>query len=165
MPIEKAREMNAYVTNMAKEVGLIYNFDMAVVANSFDAHRFSHFAKTKGLQDAAEELLFAAYFTEGKNTADHNTLTELGKAIGLDANDVREMLATEQYADEVHADIQEATQVGVSGVPFFVFINKYAVSGAQDSSVFLQALNQVWQENGATLPMQDGAVCTPDGCD
>lgn len=91
-PQQTAQSM-AYVTNMAKEVGLDYDFDKAVVANSFDAHRFSHFAKKHGLQDQAEERLFAAYFTEGKNTADHQTLLELGVEIGLDATELAQVLA------------------------------------------------------------------------
>ncbi len=164
--IDKAREMNAYVTGMAKEVGLTYNFDKAVVANSFDAHRFSHLAKKHSLQDAAEERLFAAYFTEGKNTADHDTLIELGASIGLDKDEVKQMLDSDAYAEEVHSDIQQAQQIGVNGVPFFVFIDKYAISGAQDSTTFLQALDQTWQvvaQNALPLT-NDGAVCTPDGC-
>ncbi|MDR3680397.1 MAG: DsbA family oxidoreductase [Flavipsychrobacter sp.] len=167
IPLAQAREMNAHVTQLAKKVGLTYNFDKAVVANSFDAHRFSHLAKQHGLQDIAEERLFAAYFTEGKNTADHDTLIQLGTDIGLDATETRNMLNSNLFAEEVRGDIREAQQIGASGVPFFVFVHKYAISGAQDSSTFLQALNQVWEETGHdALPLaeNDGASCTPDGC-
>ncbi len=167
IPLAQAREMNAHVTKLAKNVGLTYNFDKAVVANSFDAHRFSHLARQHGLQDIAEERLFAAYFTEGKNTADYDTLVQLGIDIGLDATEVRNMLNSNLFAEDVRADIREAQQIGVSGVPFFVFVHKYAISGAQDSNIFLQALNQVWQETGHdALPLaeNDGASCTPDGC-
>jgi len=144
--IERAKEMNDYVTNLAKQVGLTYHFDKAIVANSFDAHRFSHLAKKYHVQDKAEETLFAAYFTEGKNTADHQTLIELGKNIGLDAKEVQQMLESEAFANEVNEDIAEAQQIGVSGVPFFVIDRKYAVSGAQESKTFLQALDKAWSE-------------------
>lgn len=144
-PQQTAQSM-AYVTNMAKEVGLDYDFDKAVVANSFDAHRFSHFAKKHGLQDQAEERLFAAYFTEGKNTADHQTLLELGVEIGLDATELAQVLAGNDYAEAVQTDIYEARQVGVSGVPFFVFNDKYTVSGAQSSALFLEVLEKVFEE-------------------
>jgi predicted DsbA family dithiol-disulfide isomerase len=73
--VQKAKELNDHVTKMAAAEGLQYNFDKAVVANSFDAHRFSHLAAKKGKGDAAEEALFKAYFTEGKNIADADTLT------------------------------------------------------------------------------------------
>ena len=144
--IEKAKEMNDYVTNIAKEIGLTYNMDKAVVANSFDAHRFSHLAKKHGKQNEAEEKLFEAYFTDGKNTADHQTLVQLGSEIGIDQSETLAVLASNEYADEVKQDIYEAQQVGVRGVPFFVLGEKYAISGAQESSTFLQALNKTWEE-------------------
>ncbi len=139
-------EAMAYVVNMAKEVGLTYDFDKAVVANSFDAHRFSHLAKKHKLQDEAEERLFSAYFTEGKNTADRETLVRLGTEIGLDPAETSRVLSGNDYAEDVETDIYEARQVGVSGVPFFVFDDKYAVSGAQSSALFLEVLEKVFEE-------------------
>ncbi|MEY3241755.1 MAG: hypothetical protein RIR11_3194 [Bacteroidota bacterium] len=143
---QQTAQMMDHVTNIAQSVGLTYHFDKAVVANSFDAHRFSYYAKTKGLQDAAEERLFAAYFTEGKNTADKNVLAEIGAEIGLDAKAITEVLEADTYTDEVRLDIYEAQQFGITGVPFFVFDRKRAVSGAQDSQVFLQVLQQSQQQ-------------------
>ncbi len=166
--LQKAKEMNDHVTQMAKNEGLTYNMDKAVVANSFDAHRLSHLAKKHGLQDKTEERIFAAYFTEGKNTADHDTLIALATEVGLDKTEVTNMLAGNEYAEDVHRDIYEAQQVGVRGVPFFVMGRKYAVSGAQDSEMFLQALTQTWQEletENKNMHTAEGAVCTPDGCD
>lgn len=157
--LTQAKEANQYVTQVAQQVGLTYNMDKAVVANSFDAHRFSHLAKQHGLQDAAEERLFKAYFTEGANTGDHATLMQLGTEIGLDAAEVKTMLDSDLYADEVKHDIYEAQQVGVRGVPFFVLNEKYAVSGAQESALFLQALNQTWAETVKVKP----TTCDIDG--
>lgn len=144
--IEQSKQMNDHVTQIAKEVGLEYNLDKAVVANSFDAHRFSHLARKHNLQNEAEEQLFKAYFTDGKNTADHETLINLGINIGLEANEVKQMLESDDYIETVRMDIYEAQQIGVSGVPFFLFIDKYTITGAQDSSVFLQALNTISKE-------------------
>ena len=141
-PLDRARELNDHVTTMAREAGLQCDFDKAVVANSFDAHRLSHFAKQHGLQDAMEERLFKAYFTEGKNTADRETLVQLAVEVGLKSDDVRKVLAGKDFADDVNKDMYEASQVGVLGVPFFVFDNKYAVSGAQPTDVFVQALKK-----------------------
>lgn len=132
----QTRQTMAHVIDMAASVGLTYHFDKAVVANSFDAHRFTHFAKKHGLQSEAEEKLFAAYFTEGRNTADHQVLAQLGAQIGLDAAEVLKILAGDDHADEVRYDIYEARQIGVTGVPFFVFNRKFAVSGARGTEVF-----------------------------
>lgn len=148
LPVEQARQMNTQVTQMAKEVGLKYNMDKAVVANSFDAHRLIQLAKQQGKGDEAEERLFRAYFTEGRNIADHDTLLELGQEIGLQKDIVQQMLATDAFADEVRYDIREAQQLGLRGVPFFVLNRQYGVSGAQPPEAFLQALQQA----GASEP-------------
>jgi predicted DsbA family dithiol-disulfide isomerase len=145
--IQQAKEMNAHVTNMAKEVGLHYDFEKAIVANSFDAHRLIQLAKKHGKGDAAEEQLFKAYFTEGKNTDDHKTLLEIGQSIGLDELEIKEVLASNQFSEEVKKDINEAQQIGVRGVPFFVVDRKYGVSGAQPSEIFLETLTKAWAEN------------------
>lgn len=144
--VAQAKQMNDRVTEMAKDAGLQYDFDKAIAANSFDAHRLSHFAKQHGKQDAMEELLFKAYFTEGKNTADHTTLVQLAVEAGLNGEKTKAMLEGNEFSDAVNADIYEAQQVGAHGVPFFVFDNKYAVSGAQPSRVFLQALNKAAEQ-------------------
>lgn len=158
----------SHVVNMAKQVGLTYNFDKAVVANSFDAHRVSHFAKLQGKGDAMEEQLFKAYFTDGKNTADHTVLTQLAVEIGLDETSVKEVLESNQFADDVKHDIYEASQIGVNGVPFFVFNRKHAVSGAQDTKVFLETMQKAFSEwnqarQNDILEIKKGAICTPQG--
>jgi len=140
--LEQAKEMNARVTHMAEAVGLKYDFDKAVVANSFDAHRLIQLAKTKGKGDEAEERLFKAYFTEGSNIADKETLIAIAESIGLDKAEVREMLDSGKFAGNVQEDINESQQIGVRGVPFFVFNRKYAVSGAQESDAFLEVLRK-----------------------
>ena len=165
---EYAQQMNDHVTGMAAEVGLEYNMDKAVVANSFDAHRFVQYAKTKGKGDDAEEQLFKAYFTDGKNTADYDTLIELGSQIGLDADELRAVLEGTKFTEQVRHDIYEAQQVGARGVPFFVLDRKYAVSGAQPSETFLGALEKSfaeWEKANPSpiLSYADGATCTPEG--
>jgi predicted DsbA family dithiol-disulfide isomerase len=144
--LDQAKQANEYVTKMAKEVGLHYNMDQAVVANSFDAHRLVQFAKANGKGDAMEEQLFNAYFTEGKNIADHDILVQLAATIGLDAETTKKVLDTKEYADAVEQDIYEAQQISVRGVPFFVLNDRYAVSGAQATETFLGALSTAWGE-------------------
>jgi predicted DsbA family dithiol-disulfide isomerase len=166
--IEQARAMNNQVTHMASQVGLVYNFDKAIAANSFNVHRFIHFAKQQGKQDEAEELLFRSYFTDGKNIDDYPTLIELGTEMGLDTISLKTALENGSYADDVKADILEAQQLGVSGVPFFILNRKYAVSGAQESQTFFEALTKAFDEwskrNPETeLEIIEGQSCEPDG--
>jgi predicted DsbA family dithiol-disulfide isomerase len=146
MSIEQSKAMHQNVINMAKAAGLHYDFDKAVVANSFDAHRLIQFAKTKGLGDVAEERLFKAYFTEGKDMCDGETLQQLAKEMGLNDGEAKEVISGDAFSEEVKKDIEIASQIGVSGVPFFVFDKKYAVSGAQPSASFLNVLERSFEE-------------------
>lgn len=167
--LDYAMQAGAHVTSMAHQAGLNYDFDRAIPANTFDAHRLIHLAAKHGLQDAAEERLFSAYFTEGRNIGDRDTLVALGAELGLDAGEVGRMLDDGSLADEVRQDIVEASRIGVRGVPFFVFDRKYAVSGAQPNDVFLQTLQRTWDEAHPAAAIVDvssvsGAVCTDEGC-
>lgn len=143
---EWAVEMNGNVAESAKEVGLEYNFDKAIPVNTFDSHRLIRMAADHGLQQKAEERLFAAYFTEGKNISDHDTLSQLGVEIGLDTEEVRNTLKSSGYSEEVRNDLEEAEALGIHAVPFFVFDRKFAVSGAQPSHLFLETLDRVWHD-------------------
>lgn len=162
-------KMHEHVVQTAREAGLTYNFDKAVIANSFDAHRLIQLAKKHGAGDAAEEHLFKAYFTDGEDVADHATLQRIGGEIGLDATEVRTMLESDAYAEEVHRDIARAGAMGIRGVPFFVFHDRYAVSGAQPVETFVQALQQSWAEYEKEHPVivdlssPEGSVCSVDG--
>lgn len=146
MSLEQSKSLHQNVIQMAKNAGLEYNFDIAVVGNSKDAHRLIQFAKTKGLGDQAEEALFKAYFTDGKNMAEMNDLIEIGVSIGLDAVELTTILESDAFAYEMMQDVQEAQNIGVQGVPFFVFDRKYAVSGAQPVEAFLQTLEKSFAE-------------------
>lgn len=166
--LDYARQMNAHVTGMAAEVGLTYDFDRAVVANSFNAHRLIHLAQKYYSGDAAKEALLKAYFTDGKNIDDPQTLIELGLSIGLSAPEVQQMLDSDIYADAVKHDIAEAQYLGIRGVPFFVLNNKYGISGAQAVPVFTESLQKAfgeWKEEHATssLEISEGESCGPDG--
>jgi predicted DsbA family dithiol-disulfide isomerase len=156
---QQVAQMLANVTDMAQQAGLDFHFEKAILANSYQAHRLLHFAKEAGKQNDLKEALLKAHFVEGKDVADLPTLTDLATLVGLDKNAVETFLQSEALADEVQQDVYEARQVGVRGVPFFVFDRKYAVSGAQDSAVFLQAL----QKSFAEATQTQGATCDVDG--
>jgi predicted DsbA family dithiol-disulfide isomerase len=166
--LDYSEDVHNKMTATAREAGLEYNFDKAIVANSFNAHRLSHLAAKYNLQDAAEERLFAAYFTEGKNIDDQETLIQLGKEIGLPETEIAKMLDSDLYSNEVQQDIYRAQQVGVQGVPFFVLDNKYAVSGAQATETFAGALEKAWEESeNKTKPVSlnnsENDSCSIDG--
>jgi predicted DsbA family dithiol-disulfide isomerase len=143
---ESSAQLHSHVTEMAAQTGLEYNFDKAVIANSFDAHRLIQMAKRHGLGDEAEERLFRAYFTEGKDISDHLTLIVLANEIGLNGKQVKQMLDGDEFADEVRYEEKQARDIGINGVPFFVINDRYAVSGAREPEVFLHALEKSWQE-------------------
>lgn len=140
--IEEAQLMIERVTSIAKNVNLEYDFEKAVVANSYDAHRLLHFAKEKGIQNEVKEKLLRAYFVEGKNIADFDSLILLGEEAGLNVEELNLLFKSNKYSDEVAKDIDEAQEIGVTGVPFFVFNRKYAVSGAQEVATFLNVLEK-----------------------
>jgi predicted DsbA family dithiol-disulfide isomerase len=170
-PMDFARQAAADLSKTAQAVGLTIRYEQTVVANTFDAHRLSHYAASQGKGDEMTERLFAAYFTDGRNVEDHDTLAELAIGVGLPGDEVKNVLASDRYAAEVRRDIDQAMQMGINGVPFFVFDGKYAVSGAQDSAVFLGALRQSfaeWTGASGAAPAQAaaGEVCDFEGrCD
>lgn len=143
---ERAEALHAQVTGLAAAEGLDYHFERVQPANTFDAHRLIHFAAAHGLQSEMKERLQRAYFTEGQLISDPATLTRLAEEVGLDAEEAARALTDPQTAAAVRADLRKAQRYGVDGVPFFLFEGKYAVSGAQPTALFVQALHQVWQE-------------------
>lgn len=152
----RAAAMNEQVTALAAEEGLDYRLDHAKHGNTFDAHRLIHFAQTHGLQATAKERLLQAYFTEGRAISDPDVLVAIGEEIGLSADQVRTMLASDSYADAVRADERRAQQFGISGVPFYVIDGTYGVSGAQPAAAFLDVLEQIWAESHPLTPVTTG---------
>lgn len=139
---EQTEEIVQNVVDMAKEEGLEYRMEDTKVANAMDAHRLIQLAKTVGKGDEIEESLFRAYFMEGKNIADMDVLVELGEEVGIAGDRVRECLEKGEFTDSIRRDIQESQQIGVRGVPFFVFDNQYAISGAQPVELFVQTMEK-----------------------
>ncbi|SCY75422.1 protein disulfide-isomerase [Flavobacterium anhuiense] len=170
MPLEQVNAMLANVTQMAKQSGLDYHLDQSIIVNSQKAHQLIQFSKTKKLGDKAEELLFLAFFTDVKNIADTESLVKIGLELGLDEIELKSIFDDQKYKYEITQDIQEAQNIGISGVPFFLFDRKYAVSGAQPSQVFLETLNTSftkWRASNPKTPIQviQGSNCSlEDGC-
>ena len=167
--VEEGKAMNDYMTKAAQEVGLNYDFDRTIPANTFLAHQLIHLGAHYGRQDAIKERLMAAYYLEGQNVGDLDTLVKLGTEVGLDAAESRAALTAGTYVEAVRLDEYQAQKINVRGVPFFVFEDKYAVSGAQPSELFVEVLEKVWDESkpAKSVPVlvADGSACGPDGCE
>ncbi|TXJ06323.1 MAG: DsbA family oxidoreductase [Aeromicrobium sp.] len=143
MPREQLEDMLEQMTQMAVLEGIEFDFEKLKHANTRRAHRVLHLAKSQGVQSEMQDRLFRAYFSEGRLVSDVETLAELGEEIGLDADEVRDAFEDEGFEDAVEQDITRARMLGVNGVPYFLFEEKYAVSGAQSAEVFANVLDQV----------------------
>lgn len=143
MPREQVEQMLGQMTQMAAAEGIEFDFEQVRHTNTRRSHRVLHLAKAQGLQFEMQERLFRAYFSEGKNVSDPETLASLGEEIGLDADEIRDAFDDESLGEAVDTDITRARMLGVTGVPFFLFDEKYAVPGAQSAEVFADVLNQV----------------------
>lgn len=152
MPVEQVEQMLAQVTSIAAAVGLDYDFDTVIHTNTVRAHQVLHLAKAKGLQSEMKERLLSAYFEQGRHIGRAEDLADLAAEVGLDRAEVLAALETEEFLPDVRADINQARAYGISGIPFFVLDQKYGVSGAQESAVFVQALTQAWDERDPSRP-------------
>lgn len=197
---DQVRQMFGQVAHAAKSEGLALDFDAVKVANSWRAHRLLHAANeadSSGVLTAQlETALFRAHFEDGESISDPEVLLRLASEVGID-DDAAATAAGEgsralpptrgagafgqgaaadldRLDQSILADLAEAQQLGISGVPFFVLAGKYGLSGAQPAEVFAGALRQVWDElHPAQAPKlvpiihaePAGEACGPDGCD
>lgn len=139
----------AALTARGAAIGLEFRFADARPGNTFDAHRLLHLAKQTRLQDVLVERLFRGYFAEGEPIGEPAALQRLAVSVGLDADTVREVLATDRFAADVRADEAQAAELQVTGVPFFVVDGRYGLTGAQPPERILATLQQAWAEREA----------------
>jgi predicted DsbA family dithiol-disulfide isomerase len=146
LSIEQAKKANAELGQQAAKMGLVYNFDQMKPTNTFDAHRLTQFAKSVGKDKELAEKLFYSYYTDSKLISDHDTLADIAESVGMNRDESMAVLHDpSKYANEVRSDEATAKQLGITGAPFFVIDRKYAISGAQSTEVFINALNQASQ--------------------
>jgi predicted DsbA family dithiol-disulfide isomerase len=131
------------LVQMGEEAGIDYRFDdIEKIPNTFNAHRIIWLAGKEGNQAEVVDALFKAYFSQGKDLGDNNTLSRIAETAGLDASKVEKLLAGSQGTEEVREMEEKAYNLGITGVPFFVFNGQFAVSGAQSKETFVSALKQ-----------------------
>jgi predicted DsbA family dithiol-disulfide isomerase len=162
---DEALAMQARMTAVAAGDGLDFRFDLARAGNTFDAHRHLHLAATHGLQDAFKERVMRAYLTEGELISDPAVLARLAVEVGLPAEEVHELAATDRFAADVRADERAASALGINAVPFFVFDRTFGASGAQSPEVLGELLGRAWEARPASVPVAaTGETCGIDGC-
>ncbi len=159
-------EMERNVAAMAAAEGIDFQWQKANSGNSFNAHRIIHLAQSKGLGNEAEEAFFHAYMTEGLAIGEREIVEEIASRIGLDHAEVEYVLDSDELADFVRHDEKIAhEQLNVTGVPFFIFDQKLALSGAQPREIFLQALQQAQSASTQEIEQTDAAQCNDDQCE
>jgi predicted DsbA family dithiol-disulfide isomerase len=164
MSREEALAAQRRLTDVAAGEGLAFRFDLARGGNTFDAHRVLHLAAAHGLQDAMKERIMRAYLEEGELISSAEVLERLAGDVGLPADEVRDVLAGDRYADAVRADERTAAGLGIHAVPFFVVDRKLGASGAQPPEVLRDLLTRARPQQPAGAVVADGASCGPDGC-
>lgn len=145
--ISQVENMLKQVDHMASAAGLNLDFSIAKMANTNKAHQIFQYAKSENYGREFFQRLFRAHFEEGLDLNSLADLQELVKELGLESDIVKDIYNSEQYQSDVEQDIAESRSIGVQGVPFFVFNNKYAVSGAQPVDTFEQVLNDIWSSS------------------
>jgi predicted DsbA family dithiol-disulfide isomerase len=143
---EQAAAIIDRVTAVAETVGLDFAMDKALRANTLDAHRLlGYVLRTKGpvFQSMLKERLLRAYFSEGHNISDHVTLAALAADVDVDYDDALRFLSSGEGLHELAADLAEAVDAGITGVPHFVFDGRWSIPGAQDPELFLRAFRRI----------------------
>lgn len=167
----EARETMQRTASLAKEVGLEFDYENLIVANTSDALRLIKLAKEYGLATEAEEILFDAYFVKGMDVSDKETLVRLGVLIGLKDEVVIGMLDSDRYYSEIKEDIEYSENVlNLEYIPFYLFNNKEIVQGSIAVEDYLSVLTKSyddWVKNGvaseADKDIISGQSCSIDG--
>lgn len=155
---EAIARMFAHITQVGAAAGIAFHLDrISRGANTLDAHRLLYWARAAGVQNQVCEAIFEAYFGDGRDLGDPETLVAIAAANGLDGADIRARLASAVDRDKIEELRAFAAGQGVSGVPLFIIDGVHTLSGAQGVETFLSALDRV-AAKGA------GQTCAPDGC-
>lgn len=164
MSVERAREMESHLAEVAATDGLDFRFDIARAGSTFDAHRLVHLAAEHGVQDEMKERLLRAYFSEGELVADEATLLRLAGEVGLDETETHATLSSDRYAEQVRAEERAAGELGISAVPTFVIDRATGASGAHPPEALLDFLRKGWAARQPISVLAAGQSCDVDGC-
>ena len=158
LSLEAATERINQISLMGRREGIDFKYSSTRYTNTFDALRLTKFAQAKG-HDGIITKLFDAYFTKNLELSNHEVLKKIATECGLDAEEVEDVLKSNRYADEVRQDEQQAANIGIHSVPYFVIGGKYGLSGAQPPEVLKQAINDALTDENFS-----GMACGAGGC-
>lgn len=165
--LSQAKEMLDSVADRVKPYGLNYDMSKIQSTSTLKAHRLAKWARSYKKEKALTEVFMDAHFTKGANLSDDDTLLNLVERVGLDKLEALSVLESNAFLDVVTKERNEASQLGVRGVPFFVFDRKFAISGAQPDEVFTNAIKKAFEEASPfeMLDQDDEELCSPEeGC-
>lgn len=170
LSVPEAKAQIEHISQLGREVGIDFKYMTTQYSNTRDAHRLMKLAEAKYGKETVEKLnkaLFAAYFTENLVLSDHKVLLDKATSVGMDEKDVKEVLDSDMYDDEVRLDEREAAMRGVHGVPYVLFNGGFAVPGAMSIEGFKSVLERELKKQEDNRSGQDGErphACGPDGC-
>lgn len=138
---ERAEAAYERVRQAGREEGIPFAFEKIEVSpNTLDAHRLILWSRSDDLQDVVVELLFKAYFVEGRNLAKAATLVEISAEAGMQSDLVEQLFETDSDLAKLKRQIDQASEMGVTGVPFFIIDGRFALAGAEDPATIAAAL-------------------------
>lgn len=170
LSLEGAKEQIQQISDLGKELGIDFRYATTQYSNTRDAHRLMKLAEAKydrATVGRLNEALFAAYFTENLVLSDHKVLLEKAVSVGMDEKEVKKVLESDKYDDEVRFDEREAMMRGVHGVPYIVFNGGFAVPGAMTVDGFKSALRRELKKQekaNEEAASERPHACGPDGC-
>ncbi len=172
LSVPQANQQIEEISSLGRELGIDFKYASTLYSNTFDAHRLMKLAEFKydyATVQKLNQLLFDAYFTKNLVLADHKVLESVAKEAGMDEKEVKEVLQSDRYADEVRYDEREAQMRGVRGVPYMVFNGEFAVPGAMTIDGMKSALERAQRKmKEAEKAAEEGSerphVCGPEGC-
>lgn len=163
--MDAAGQQIEHISELGRQEGIDFKYATTLFTNTMDAHRLTKLSQSKGNQKQTERLterLFQAYFTDNKELADRELLQSIGEECGLDADEVRDVLSSDRFKDEVILDEREAARYGIHAVPFFV-VGQYGISGAQSVDGMKATIMKALEEQ-EDIVVSAGAACGSDGC-
>lgn len=141
---ENAAEVYGRIAQAAQAAGLTIDFDaIPRTPNTLDAHRVIHWAGLEHKQQETVDALFAAYFEEGRDIGDRDTLADIADGAGLDAAAIRRLLATDNDLADIRRRDEHARERGVTGVPTFIIADQHVVPGAQQPELWLKLIAEI----------------------
>ena len=170
LSVDDAKKQIEQISEQGREAGIDFKYMTTQYSNTRDAHRLMKLAEAKydrATVGRLNEALFAAYFTENLVLSDHKVLLDKAVSVGMDADEVKAVLESDKYDDEVRFDEREAAMRGVRGVPYIVFGGEFAVPGAMTVDGFKSALERLLRRKKEEEKERGGErphVCGPDGC-